>query len=302
VIQFQNTSKTYRSLLGSTVHAVEDFSLQIADGEVLGIAGPNGAGKSTLIAMLLGYLRPTSGSVTIYGQSPRDYIERNGIGYVSELVKIHPRWRTETALARYAMLSGIPDDQIAARVDAVIEQLGLSEHRDKKFKALSKGNAQRLGIAQALLRDHQIIVFDEPTHGLDPVWTQRFRDIVNSLRRQDRIIIIASHNLDELQRLSDRVAIIDHGRLQRLVSTRFDQAATDSSMTYRLQVASGAEHIVTVFPNAMQVNAGEFDITVSGLSDLNGKVAELIGRGVLISGVTPARSALEEHFRAAVGE
>jgi ABC-type multidrug transport system ATPase subunit len=301
VIEFRNTSKTYRPLFGRTVHAVEDFSLQIAEGEILGIAGPNGAGKSTLIALLLGYLRPTSGSITINGLAPRTYVETYGVGYVSELVNIHPRWRTSNALVRYAVLAGIPRHEVHDRVDAVIEQLGIGEHRDKKVKALSKGNAQRLGLAQALLRDEQVLVFDEPTHGLDPLWTQRFRDIVQDLRSPGRTILVASHNLDELQRIADRVAIIDHGRLQRLVSTGYEPAP-DSVLTYRLRLAIGADVIRDVFGAADEVGKGEFEISVRDLSELNRGLATLIARGALIAGVAPSRSVLEEQFRAVVGE
>lgn len=304
MIEFRNASKTYRSLLGREVHAVEDFSLQVADGEVLGIAGPNGAGKSTLISLLLGFLNPTSGSVTIYGQAPRAYIEQNGVGYLSELVKITPRWRTEDALTRFAVLGGIPAADVQRRVNEVIDLLGLAEHRDKKFKALSKGNAQRVGLAQALLRQDRVIVLDEPTHGLDPLWTQRFRDIVNEIKHPSRIILIASHNLDELQRLCDRVAIVDRGRLQRLVSTGFEQASASgsgSSIAYRIRVVSGEQHVLDIFPDAITVSRGEYDVLVADLATLNRNVVDLIGRGALVAGVAPTRSALEEQFRAAVG-
>ncbi len=304
MIEFRNTSKTYRSLLGREVPAVEDFSLQVADGEVLGIAGPNGAGKSTLISLLLGFLNPTSGSVTIYGQAPRAYIERHGVGYLSELVKITPRWRTEDALTRFAVLGGIPAADVQRRVNEVIDLLGLAEHRDKKFKALSKGNAQRVGLAQALLRQDRVIVLDEPTHGLDPLWTQRFRDIVNDIKHPGRIIIIASHNLDELQRLCDRVAIVDRGRLQRLVSTGFEQASASGhggNIAYRIRVVSGEQHVLDIFPDAITVTRGEYDVLVADLATLNRNVVDLIGRGALVAGVAPTRSALEEQFRAAVG-
>ena len=224
VIELKNTTKVYRSLLGRSVKAVDDFSLEVKEGEVFGIAGPNGAGKSTLIALLLGYLRPTAGTVLIRGLEPRAFVEKNGIGYLSELMTINPNWKSYDALRRFATLADIPPGEIPVRVNAVIEELGIGEHRDKKIKALSKGNLQRLGVAQALLRDEQVMILDEPTHGLDPVWTQRFRDIVEGLRRPGRTILIASHNLDELQRLADRVAIIDRGRLQRVVSTGYDQA------------------------------------------------------------------------------
>jgi ABC-2 type transport system ATP-binding protein len=301
VIEFRNVGKTYRSLLGNSVKAVEEFSLQVGEGEILGIAGPNGAGKSTLIAMMLGYLRPTKGTVEINGLPARTYIERNGIGYLSELISIHPKWRADTALARYATLAGISDGEIPLRVNEMIEKLGLAEHREKKVKALSKGNLQRLGLAQALLRDDQILVLDEPTHGLDPVWTQRFRGIVEGLRRPDRTIIMASHNLDELQRLADRVAIIDHGRLQRVVSTGYEQNAPIVTR-FRLTLAAGFDRIRESFPLAESAGRGEFDVTVRSIQELNAALADLISRGALVASVVPQRSVLEQQFREAVGE
>ncbi len=301
VIEFKNVGKIYRSLLGNSVKAVEEFSLVVGEGEILGIAGPNGAGKTTLIAMMLGYLRPTSGSVEINGMPARHFVEETGIGYLSELVAIPPKWRADTALVRYATLAGISDADIPKRVEYVVELLGLGEHRDKKVKALSKGNLQRLGLAQALLRDEKILVLDEPTHGLDPVWTQRFRDIVDELRRPDRTMLIASHNLDELQRLADRVAIIDRGRLQRVVSTGYESAAP-AVTRFRIAIARGHDLVRAVFPQAEAAGRDEFDVTVHSIQELNSALANLISQGVLIASVVPERSVLEQQFREAVGE
>lgn len=251
--------------------------------------------------MMLGYLRPTTGTVEINGLPARTYVERNGIGYLSELIAINQKWRAETALVRYATLAGISDAEIPLRVNEVIEKLGLAEHRDKKVKALSKGNLQRLGLAQALLRDDQILVLDEPTHGLDPVWTQRFRGIVEELRRPDRTILIASHNLDELQRLADRVAIIDRGRLQRVVSTGYEQNAPTATR-FRLTFAGGFDRIRESFPLAESAGRGEYDVTVRSIQELNAGLADLISRGALVASVVPERSVLEQQFREAVGE
>jgi ABC-type multidrug transport system ATPase subunit len=301
VIEFSSATKVYRSLLGRPVTAVEDFSLQVADGEVLGIAGPNGAGKSTLISLLLGYIRPTGGRVTIDGMHPRAYVEKNGIGYLSELMTINPNWNTESALSRFAMLAAVPPPEIRARVDSVIEKLGIGEHRAKKIKALSKGNLQRLGLAQSLLRDERIMILDEPTHGLDPVWTQRFREIVEGLRQPGRTVIIASHNLDELQRLADRVAIIDRGRLQRVVRTGYDSSA-EMAGSYRIAIVRGMEMVRDFFPVTSDLGGGEFEISVSGFEQLNESLGKAIAAGMRVAGVVPARSVLEQQFREAVGE
>jgi ABC-type multidrug transport system ATPase subunit len=222
VIEFREVSRVYRSPLGRPTRAVEGFSLTVARGEVVGLAGPNGAGKSTLINVLLGYLSLTSGSVSIGGLSPRAYIEANGVGYLAELVAIPPAWTVRSTLSRYAVLAGLAEADIPARVVELIEMLGLREHERKKVRQLSKGTLQRLGLAQALLGDPDVLVLDEPAHGLDPTWTLRFRDLLRELRRPSRAVLVVSHDLDELERTADRVAIMHRGRLARMVEIGSD--------------------------------------------------------------------------------
>jgi ABC-2 type transport system ATP-binding protein len=299
VIRFDGVSKTYRSLLGQPVPAVRDVSLELRRGEIVGLAGPNGAGKSTLIAILLGYVKPTAGRIAIDGTAPREFIERHGIGYLSELIAIPPSWGAENALRRYALLAGIEPASVQARVDAAIALLGLDEHRGKLIKQLSKGNLQRLGLAQALLHDESILILDEPTHGLDPMWTQRFRELVESLRRSDRVIFIASHNLDELQRVCDRVAIIDRGRLQRIVDISAVPAA-DAMNSYRIVAIGRMELMMAAFPDAAIVGEGEYDIPACSLTALNSQLRDAIDLGLLVGSVTPVHSALEQQFREVV--
>ncbi len=299
MIELDRVTKVYGGWRGRRVTAVEDFSLCVGQGEVLGIAGPNGAGKSTLISLLLGYLRPTSGRIRVGGLSPRAYVERHGVGYLSELISVRPRWTARQALVRYATLAGVPAREIEARVDGAIERLGIGEHQDKRVKALSKGNLQRLGLAQTLLREERVMILDEPTHGLDPVWTQRFRDLVYEIRSQDRVILIASHNLDELERLADRVAIIDRGRLQRVVERRHTEDSTGARV-YRISLAQGASLMSDAFTNARSIGNGSFEITAE-LDALNAGLARLLAAGALVTAVVPAYSALERAFREAVG-
>jgi len=163
VISLRGVSKSYRSPFGRQVLAVDDVTLDVVPGEVVGIAGPNGAGKTTIIAMLLGFLTPSSGAITIDGLQPRRYVERNGIAYLPELMALMKTWRVDHALRRLATLSGVPGDRVNAEVDRVIAKLEIGEHSTKRVKALSKGNFQRVGLAQALLRDFDVVIFDEPT-------------------------------------------------------------------------------------------------------------------------------------------
>lgn len=283
------------------MHAVIDVSLDIQLGEVYGLAGPNGAGKSTLIALLLGFLKPTGGAIRVGGCAPRTFVEQYGVGYLSELVTIPPRWRLEEALSRYALLAGLRSAAARARVNEVVALLGLEEHWGKQIRQLSKGNLQRVGLAQALLHDEQFLILDEPTHGLDPLWTQRFREIVGTLRAPERALLIASHNLDELQRVADRVAIIDHGRVQRVVTTR-GLADLSGATPYRIMIARGIDAARGLLPDARQLSPNELELPPLTSEQLNGSLRALLEGGVLIASVAPVYSSLERQFREAVEE
>lgn len=298
MISLRGVSKSYRSLIGRQVLAVDDVSLDVKPGEVVGIAGPNGAGKTTIIAMLLGFLRPTSGHVTIAGLPARHYVEQNGIAYLPELMALMKTWRVDHALHRLATLSGVQGDRVEAEIDRVITLLHIGEHRQKRIKALSKGNFQRLGLAQALLREFDVVVFDEPTHGLDPVWTQRFRSIVTDLRRPNRAILIASHNLDELERVADRVAIMDHGKLQRVVAV--GGARDASARVYLIRVLGDPSPVLAAFPGAAMGAVGEVVLPAVDVPALNAGLQAAIAGGAQVMGLAPRESALEAEFHAAV--
>lgn len=302
LIEFDAVTKRYTAAWGRrTVDALSGLTLRVERGEVFGIAGPNGAGKSTMIAILLGYLQATAGTVRIEGRPPREYIERHGIGYLSELVDIEPRWTVSEALERFAVLAGVRDADVRLRVQELAERFGLEDKREARFRELSKGNKQRLGLAQALLRQERVLVLDEPTHGLDPLWTNRFRSVVAELRRPDRAVLVASHNLEELERLCDRVAILDHGQLQRVVDVTRVMPMTRSSL-WRLTVARGAEHLSAIFGEVVPLGRGDWAVRAESLPALNAGLARALAEGVLLSGVAPAQSALEHEFHEAVGD
>jgi ABC-type multidrug transport system ATPase subunit len=301
VIQFQSASKSYVSLFTRRrVDALSDFSMEMHRGEVVGIAGPNGAGKSTLISLLLGFLDPSGGRVLVDGRTPRAYVEHDGAGYLTELIALPPAWRVPATLQRLAVLAGVPAAERTARVNAQLAQLGLEEHIRKTNKQLSKGNLQRVGLGQALIGDFDLVVLDEPTHGLDPLWTQRFRDIVAELRRPERLILIASHNLDELERLADRVAILNKGRLQNIV-TRGAGLEAATPVLWRVVFDAPAPDVAAVLPGATPIEgrAGAWTVRATR-SGLSAALARLLGDGAVLVECTPQESTLESAFRAAV--
>jgi ABC-type multidrug transport system ATPase subunit len=247
---------------------------------------------------VLGFLQPTAGRVSVGGIAPRAYVESRGVGYLCELVALPPAWKVTEALRRFAVLGRL-GAAASRRIDAVIALTGLAEHSGKRVKQLSKGTLQRLGLAAALLAERELVILDEPTHGLDPLWTQRFRDVVASLRRPDRAILIASHNLDELERIADRVAIIHQGRLQRVVQAGQGAAAS----LYRLKLAAPSERLAEAFPEAEAVEGRQLEYRLRGdLVVLNAGLARLLAAGGQIAEFAAEESGLEREFRAAVGE
>ncbi|HEV2147318.1 MAG TPA: ABC transporter ATP-binding protein [Longimicrobiaceae bacterium] len=202
------------------VRALDGVSLEVPPGTALGIIGPNGAGKSTLIRLLLGFLRPTSGEVGVGGIPAREYVERHGIGYVPESVAIPRRWTVRGALGAFAALGEVP--AAGERIDGVLDALGLEGLAGRRVGALSKGNLQKLAIAQALLGPRKLLLLDEPLNGLDPVWVARLRDILTAWRAEDpeRTLLVVSHNLREVERAADRVAVLAGGRIRAELELR----------------------------------------------------------------------------------
>jgi ABC-type multidrug transport system ATPase subunit len=300
MIQFSNAGKTYTSLIARRkVTALVGVDLEFNRGEVVGIAGPNGAGKSTLISLIMGFLQPSEGQVSIEGRAPRAWIQSHGVGYLTELVNLPPRWKVPVTLRRLAVLSGVPHAEVNDRVSQVTTQLGLDEHANKQIRQLSKGNLQRVGLAQALLGRFDVVVLDEPTHGLDPLWTQRFRDVVAELRSPDRLVIIASHNLDELERLADRVAILNKGRLQRVVESGSSSTAA-ATMVWRLAFESDVDMTIH-FPAAVRHTGrtGSWRITATR-AELSATLAGVLAGGAVLIECVPEESRLETAFKAAV--
>jgi ABC-2 type transport system ATP-binding protein len=218
MIELRDVTKSYRakSLPAGRegVRALDGVTLDVEPGSAVGVVGLNGAGKSTLLRILLGYLRSTSGTVRVGGLPPRAYVQRHGVAYVPERVAIPGRWTVRGALRAYAMLGDIGDDAWN-RVDGAMDRLGLLPLADRSVRALSKGNLQRLAIAQALIGDRRLMVLDEPTDGLDPVWIAELRSIITEWlsANPERILVLASHNLAEVERVTRRVFLLHNGRL-----------------------------------------------------------------------------------------
>jgi ABC-2 type transport system ATP-binding protein len=191
--------------------AVGGLSLSVRRGEVFGFLGPNGAGKSTSIKMLLGLVKPTSGEAFVLGAPSSNVDIRKKIGFLPEDFRFYT-WLTATELLHlHGRLSGIPAERLAQRVPALLETVGLTPHRDKRLRDFSKGMLQRIGLAQALIHEPELVFLDEPTSGLDPMGRRLVRDIIRAERQRGATVFLNSHILSEIEITCDRVVFIKEG-------------------------------------------------------------------------------------------
>ena len=194
--------------------AVAELDLEIRSGEVFGLLGPNGAGKTTTMNVLLGFVNATSGDAKIFGLTAREPQARQRLGYLPELTYYYKFLSAEELLRFYAEIFGIPKPQREKRIDDVLKLVDLEHARKRLIKTYSKGMQQRVGLAQALINNPDLLILDEPTSGLDPVGRMQVREIIQRLKSEGKTVLFSSHELGEVETVCDRVAILHEGKLR----------------------------------------------------------------------------------------
>ncbi len=286
---------------GERVRALDGVTLEVPPGAAVGLVGPNGAGKSTLIRLLLGYMAPTRGGVQVGGMLPRDYAERHGIAYVPDRVVLPPSWTVRGALQAFAALGEV--DEPAARVDRAMRRLGLVDVAHRRVATLSKGNVQRLALAQALLGDRKVMVLDEGTDGLDPEWVARVRDLLAEWRRADpeRVLVFASHDLEEVERVAEQAVVLAEGRVREVIDLRGGGGPLPA---YRLEVegTDAGKRVEAAFPGALPVpgEAHAFRVEAASPRELTRRLQALLERGTVVRAVVPEAPTLRERYRRGV--
>jgi ABC-2 type transport system ATP-binding protein len=215
VIQTHDLTKVFKDFwLRPKVKAVDGLSLTVRRGEIYGLLGPNGSGKSTTIKLLLGLLFPTRGQVSVLGRPPTDVSVKERIGFLPEESYLYPWLNADETLDFYGRLFRLAGDERRKRVDALLRMTGLEGARDRLLGEYSKGMARRIGIAQALINDPDVVILDEPTTGLDPIGTREIKDLILQLREKGKTLLLCSHLLADVEDVCDRVAILYGGHLQ----------------------------------------------------------------------------------------
>mgnify|MGYP000078050350 CR=1 FL=1 len=217
VIEIRNLSKIYRDFWGrKKVQAVKSLSLDVHKGEVFGLLGPNGSGKTTTLKMLLGLLFPTSGEMKILGKSASDVSKNEKIGYLPEESYLYRFLNADETLDFYGRLFKMSTADRVRRSDELIEMVGLGKARRRQLKEYSKGMTRRIGLAQALINDPDLVLLDEPTSGLDPIGTREMKDLILRLKAQGKTVVMCSHQLGDVQDVCDRIAVLFQGELKVL--------------------------------------------------------------------------------------
>jgi len=220
VIEIKNLHAEYRTGKERTV-ALKGITLSAYKGEIFGFIGPNGAGKTTTINILLGFMHPTNGNAVIFGEKSSSLKNRFRIGYLPEIAYYYPYLTPFKILTMYGKLFRIDKTTLNNRIDSVLANAGLTEEKNTPIRNLSKGMSQRLGLAQAIINDPEVLILDEPNSGLDPIGKREMRDIILELKNKGKTIFFSSHELSEVELICDRVGIIDRGQI--LKTEKLDQ-------------------------------------------------------------------------------
>ncbi len=213
-IETRALRKVFRPLLGGTpIVAVESLDLQVPLGGVFGLLGPNGAGKTTTIQVLIGNVRPTSGEAFVLGYRAGAVQAKRKLGFLPEKFQFHDFLTAEEFLWMHGQLAKVNPKRLRKRIDEVLELVGLAERRKSRIREFSKGMQQRIGLAQAIIHDPELVILDEPTSALDPLGRRRVREVIQYLKEQGKTVILNSHLLSEVEMSCDRVAILNKGRV-----------------------------------------------------------------------------------------
>jgi ABC-2 type transport system ATP-binding protein len=217
VVEARNLSKTYRDFWGrSKKVALKPLDLEIRRGEIFGLLGPNGSGKTTTLKLLLGLIFPTSGEAVVFGREATDVTKNERIGYLPEESYLYKFLDAEETLDFYGRLFDMPPDERQRRAAMLIDMVGLTRDRKRQLKEYSKGMTRRIGVAQALINDPELIMLDEPTSGLDPIGTREMKDLIIDLKKRGKTVIMCSHLLADVEDVCDRIAVLHQGELKEL--------------------------------------------------------------------------------------
>jgi ABC-2 type transport system ATP-binding protein len=290
-----------RKVFGNKV-AVRGLSLEVRRGEIFGFLGPNGAGKSTSIKMFLGLVKPSGGEAFVLGTPIGDVAIRRKIGFLPEDFRFYEWLTAEELLHLHGRLSGVPSDRLHQRVPAMLELVGLTPHRDKRLQNFSKGMLQRIGLAQALIHEPELIFLDEPTSGLDPMGRRLVRDILRAQRDRGATVFLNSHLLSEIEITCDEVVFIRDGEVVTHRDLRSIHEEGVRVVVHARKLTREAVAGLAPWSDSAQLEGEQLTFTARSRDALPDILRHLVGAGADVYQFTPQRLSLEELFVSIMGE
>lgn len=299
VVQIEQLSKVFRvGFWGKRVTAVDQLSLDVRRGEVFGFLGPNGAGKTTTLKMLMGLIYPTSGQARIFGHPVGDPAAKAKLGFLPESPYFYDYLTSREFLSFYGHLFGLWGATLDKRVDELLELVGMTHARDLQLRKFSKGMLQRVGIAQALINDPELVVLDEPMSGLDPIGRKEVRDLIFRLKESGKTVMFSSHILHDAELLCDRVAMIMKGRLVACgqVSELIQQGTTQEvEMVVDRLSPEGLEHL-RVLAMKVVLNGERVMVVLSNQHQVDESLEVIRAAHAKLVSLTPHKASLEDLF------
>ncbi len=295
IISVSDLAKTYgQRLWKSGFRAIDGVSLEVGRGSVFGLLGPNGAGKTTLIKILLGLVRESEGSAQLFGLPAGRAGSRRRIGYLPEAHRLPGYLSGEQVLMLYGMLSGRSKSWLRERVPRWIERVGMRQSAQRKVREYSKGMTQRIGLAQALVHEPELIFLDEPTDGVDPVGRRVIREIVAGLKEKGVTVFINSHLLMEVEMICDRVVIMDKGRIIR-EGTVDELTPKTGVVRFEVDPVPSDLQKLLELPTPPEVDDKGFELSVNE-GEVDAVIDKLRAGGISIRAIEPRKLTLEESF------
>lgn len=282
--------------------AVRGLSVEVRRGSIFGFLGPNGAGKSTSIKMLLGLVRPTSGRAVVLGAPAGDVDTRRKIGFLPEDFRFYDWLTAAELLSWHGRLSGLSSARVRARVPALLDLVGLGSQRDTRLRGFSKGMLQRIGLAQALIHEPELVFLDEPTSGLDPMGRRLVRDVIGAQRERGATVFLNSHLLSEVEITCDQVVFLKDGEV---VASRNLRDRPDDDIRVAVRAKNLSELAVAGLARwgaSMKLDGERLTFTMPSSDALPSALRHLVSSGADVYEFTPARLSLEELFVSIVGE
>ena len=292
---FAIETDSLRKVFGDNV-AVKGLTLQVKRGEAFGFLGPNGAGKTTSIKMLLNLIAPTSGSATLLGLPLKDRRVRARIGFLPEHFRFHEWLTAAEFLTLHGQLYGMTSAALRTRLPELLEQVGLASFAAKQLRTFSKGMLQRIGLAQALLNNPDLVFLDEPTSGLDPVGRRLVRDIIHELRRNGTTVFINSHLLSEVEVTCDRVAFIQHGEVVKAIELASYASAQTSVVIRATNLTPAVTAGLDRWGKDIRLDGDHLTLVMSDETALPALNRYLVEQGVDVFAIIPQRMSLEDIF------